>query len=113
MFDVSWLPFVLFALWSLTSFVSAAARLRRFVKYQREPWLITDALKHVLMGIAFGMGSLVVAPHPIDDFEWMRVPARWIWLAALGPFMVGTWFDWIRLAEIAQVRNRHARGEDE
>jgi hypothetical protein len=104
----SWFPFVLFGIWSLNSFISAAARLTRYRLYQREPWLITDAIKQTFQGVAFGMGSLVVSPHPTYDFEFLREWSRLMWLCGLLPFLVGTALDWYRLAAIAEQRSKRS-----
>ena len=101
-----WFVFLLFLAWGVLSLVSAQARYRRWLKYQRQSWLIADAIFRAFLAIAFCMGALIVGPRPIDDFEWLRPISRWFWLAGFVPFVVGVFLDWHNLGEIEHERSK-------
>lgn len=101
-----WFPFALFSAWSLTSLVSSAARFRRWHRYQREVWLLTDSIKHLMTSAAFFLAAIVTGPHPLDDYRWLISYSRLLWLSALIPFLIGSFFDWRSLARIEREQGR-------
>jgi hypothetical protein len=101
-----WFVFFLFMGWAIGSIVSAKARFRRWRKFQREPWLLTDCLERLFMGIAFCMGAMILGPHPAYDYEWLRPVSRYFWLFAFVPFAVGIFLDWHSIAEIERERSK-------
>jgi hypothetical protein len=101
-----WFVFLLFAFWGIGSLNSAIARVIRYKMYQRDSWLLSDAVEKFLMAIAFSLGSLTVLPHPVYNFEWLREYARYAWLFAFVPFAIGVWLDWHSLSRIRQQKGK-------
>ena len=101
-----WFVFVLFMCWGIGLLNLSIARYIRYRKYQRDPWLLADAIERLFMGVAFCMGSMVVAPHPLGDYDWMITPSRYLWLIGFVPFSIGTLLDWYSLATIERERSK-------
>ena len=103
---VNWSVFVLFAAWGIGSLCSSVVRAKRYYKYQKDAWLLTDAIEKFLMAIAFLLGALIVAPHPISNFEGLRTYARLAWFCAFIPFGIGVFLDWNSMARIEREVNK-------
>lgn len=97
---LDWAAFILFLFWGIGSVISCLARAKRYLKYQRDSWLLTDAIEKACMSIAFILAALVVSPHPIRDFDWLRNYSRLSWLLAFIPLVIGIILDWRSMARI-------------
>lgn len=107
-----WFVFVLFSMWGIGLLCSSVARALRYYKYQRDAWLLASAAERCLMAIALMLGSLTVAPHPMYDFKWLILYARYAWLFAFVPFGIGVFLEWHSMARIKQARESHDNREE-
>lgn len=102
--------FILFFLWGVFSFLKAVARERRYRKYQRDHWLLADAIEHGFMALALLGSAMRNGTHPADftqspNFRNLIILA---WLVAFIPLIVGQILDWRSLGKIEMERNKSA-----
>lgn len=109
----SLMVFVLFFLWGVFSFLKAVARERRFRKYQRDYWLVADAIEHGFMALALLASAMRNGTHPAaftqsDGFRNLIILA---WLLAFIPLIVGQILDWRSLGKIEMERSKTIGGK--
>jgi hypothetical protein len=81
-------PFVLFFVWSLFSLLISITFMIEYMAVQHKPSKPWFAGAFLCQAIALGLGSLLVAPHPLTDFEYLRPWSRFWWAIGLPFFLV-------------------------
>jgi hypothetical protein len=82
-----YVPFYLFLSWAIASLVVGVTRTYEYFRVQRVPSLILFAIVNLAQGVALFIGALVIAPHPLHDFEYLRPWSRFAWAVGL-PFFL-------------------------
>jgi hypothetical protein len=81
-------PFYLFLSWAIASLVVGVTRTYEYFRVQRVPSLILFAIVNLAQGVALFIGALVIAPHPLHDFEYLRPWSRFAWAVGLPFFLL-------------------------
>lgn len=82
------IPFALFLVWSVFSIVIGAVRVLEYYFVQRVPSMRFFAAVNICQGIALGLAAVVIAPHPLKDYEYLRAWSRLWWAIGLVPFLI-------------------------
>jgi hypothetical protein len=82
------IPFALFLIWSAASVVVGLVRFLEYYFVQRVPSMRFFAAVNICQGIALGLAAVVIAPHPLSDYEHLRPWSRLWWAIGLVPFLI-------------------------
>lgn len=99
-------PFVLFLVWSTSSFVLALVRIAEYYLVQRVPSTRWFAAVNVCQSIALGIAAVLVAPHPLTDFEHLRPWSRLWWAIGLPAFLVAVLLHIVYVGRIIWIRHK-------